>query len=528
MRRMSIVLLALALLSASCGGDDGSTVTQPTNDGSTTTAAPDDDETTTTESTTEDFDISQVEESVVQIQGQGTFVQSDGFAAFNAGFTGTGFVISEDGLVVTNNHVVQGAATLAVSFSDGEEINAQVVGVSECTDLAVIQLNGGGYTPLDFRDDDVTTGLPIFSAGFPAADEVDFDNLDYTLTSGIVGSTQADGETNWASVDAVIQHDAQILGGNSGGPLVDENGDVVGVNYAGSDQFNTNFAISAQEALPVIEKLRAGEDVTALGINGEAVIDGIFISSVKSGSPADQTGIEPGDILITLENLVMATDGTMADYCDVLRSHSATDTLDVEVYRPSLDLILEGQINGDPIEVPLIAGTVLGEGGGQDGDGGQPSGPAYTYTEATDDLGLITVSIPTSWSEVDGAENPEFGPSIWASPDMAGWQETWDVPGIIVESSRNFTSADIPTLLASSDFSGVCENLGSEPYDDGIYSGTLQSYGSCGGTDTFYVVVAASPLDPAEDYLIRVEIQAVEPRDLEAADEALATFIANI
>jgi len=213
MRRIVVVLMALAMFGAACGDDGGNDV--DASGGSTTTAAPDGDATTTTAGGG-DFNISEVEASVVQIQGQGTFVQSGGAAAYNAGFTGTGFVISDDGLIVTNNHVVQGAATLAVSFSDGDPMNARVLGVSECSDLAVIQLEGGGYTPPSFRDEPVTVGLDIFSAGFPAADEVDFDNLDYTLTSGIVGSTAADGETSWASVDSVIQHDAQILGGNSG------------------------------------------------------------------------------------------------------------------------------------------------------------------------------------------------------------------------------------------------------------------------------------------------------------------------
>ncbi|MFT5200948.1 MAG: serine protease Do [Candidatus Aldehydirespiratoraceae bacterium] len=531
MRRISIMFLALAIFSAACsGGGEPGGETAPT-----TTAAGTTEETTTTTATEAPavFNISQVEQSVVQIQGQGTFIDSGGAAAYNAGFTGTGFVISEDGLAVTNNHVVQGAATLDVSFSDGESLNARIVAVSECSDLAIVDLEGDGYTPLSFRKDPITVGLDVFSAGFPAADEIDFDNLDFTLTSGIVGSTNAGGESSWASVDGVLQHDAQILGGNSGGPLVDENGEVIGINYAGSDDFNTNYAIGAQDARPVIEQLMAGNNVDSIGINGEAQqfdsgLSGIFISSVESGSPADSAGIEPGDVLISLENLVVATDGTMSDYCDVLRTQGDDSTMDVEIYRPSLDLVLSGQINGDPIELPLIAATVLG--GDTDGpaDSGTsaPVGAPYSYTEVTDDQGLISVSIPTAWTEVDGTPNPNFGPSIWASPDIAGWQDSWSVPGIIVESAPGRTAADIGALLLERDFSGVCDDLGSEPYEDPLYAGTLQIYGNCGGTDTYYIILAAAPLNAG--YLVRVEVQAPQQRDLEAADEALATFIANI
>jgi serine protease Do len=529
--------MALAMFSAACGDDGGNDV--DASGGSTTTAPPTDD---TSPSAPTVNSISDVEQSVVQIISQGTFVSLEGVAR-NAGITGTGFIISEDGLVVTNNHVVTGAATLAVSFSGSDDtINARLLGVSECSDLAVIQLTGDGYTPLSFRDDEVSVGIEVFSAGYPASDDPGNIDLDFTLTNGIVGSTRADGESNWASVDGVIQHDARILGGNSGGPLVDENGHVIGINYAGSDQFDTNFAISAAEARPIIDRLAAGEDVDSLGINGEATVfdsglTGVWIRSVESGSPADNAGIEPGDLMITLENLVLATDGTMADYCDVLRTKGSDATMDFEVYRPSLDIVLEGQVNGQAIVIPLITQTVI-EGGGDagtnggsgntgTGENGAPA-QAYDYTTVTDDQGLISVSIPTAWGEVDGSPNPDFGASIWASPDIQGWQESWAVPGIIVESAADRSSADIPGLLAERDLTGVCEDLGADDYDDGLYAGTLQVWGNCGGTGTYYVILAASPLDPAQDYLVRVEVQAVDSRDLEAADEALATFVANI
>lgn len=546
MRRWAAILAGLAVLASACsgGGDDttaggdgdpadsadtseaeaGSETTTSTT--TTTTAAP-----TTTETQGSPADV---QASVVQIVAQGSFVTDTGEVALNSGTTGTGFVISDDGLVVTNNHVVTGAATLEVYFSDSEEpINARQLGVSECSDLAVIQLVGDGYPALEFREDEISVGLPIFAAGFPGADDPGNIDLDYTLTGGIVGSTTADGETNWASVDGVLQHDAQILGGNSGGPLVDEQGRVVGVNYAGSLEFNTNYSISAEIARPIIDQLAEDIDVDSLGVNGEAIFgefgSGVFVRSIESGSPADAAGLEPGDLIVTLENLVMATDGTMADYCDVLRTKGPEATMDIEVFRPSVGLLLSGQINGDPIELPAITQAVIESGGVDDTSSGvDPAELVYEYTTVTDDLGLISVSIPVAWSEVNGAVNEGFGPSIWAAPSIQGWQESWAVPGIIVESSAELTSADIPALLAARDFSQVCVDLGAEPYDDGLYAGTLQVYSECGGTETVYVVLAASPIDASLDYLIRVEIQAVTAADLEAADEALNTFIANI
>ncbi|MEM7139761.1 MAG: S1C family serine protease [Actinomycetota bacterium] len=533
MRRMSMFLVVLAMLSAACGGGSEDSGPDVQSGGSSTTSAPPTDETTTTTTTTEaveEFDISSLEASVVRIEGTGTFLEPGDSTAFTYGFTGTGFVISEDGLVVTNNHVVTGAASLEASFSDGERLNARLLGVSECSDLAVIDLEGEGYQALTFRDEEVTVGLDAYAAGFPAQDESDTTELDYTLTRGIVGSVAADGESSWASVDAVIQHDAQILGGNSGGPLVDENGEVIAINFAGSDEFDTNFAIAAADVRSIIDDLAAGDDVDSLGINGTARdfgggLTGIYISSVSSGSPADGAGIEPGDVLITLEDLPMAVDGTMEDYCQVLRTQGDDSTMNVEVYRPSLDLVLSGQVNGDPLELPLIAGAVVGDDTGGPADAPIENAP-YQYTTVEDDQGLISVSIPTAWADVDGTPNPNFGPSIWAAPDIGGWRDTWGVPGIIVESAPDRSASEIDALLAERDLSGACEDFGAEPYEDPLYFGTLQIWGNCGGTDTYYIVLAAAPFDA--DYLIRVEVQAVETRDLEAADQALATFIANI
>ncbi|KAG1648705.1 Serine protease HTRA1 [Nymphon striatum] len=125
-----------------------------------------------------------------------------------------------------------------------EPTNARLLGVSECSDLAVLDLDGEGYEFLEFRTDPVNAGLDVFAAGYPLNFDSDLLAVDYTLTRGIVSTTQADGESNWASVDDVIEHDARIRGGNSGGPLVDEMGRVVGINYAGEDTNDLNFAIS--------------------------------------------------------------------------------------------------------------------------------------------------------------------------------------------------------------------------------------------------------------------------------------------
>lgn len=277
--------------------------------------------------------LQDVENAVIRIVARGTFIDPQVGLQLNAAGSGSGFIIDESGIAVTNNHVVTGAATLDVYV--GEETsprNARILAVSECSDLAVIDIDGEGFPYLDWYDGTIDVGLDVYAAGFPLGDP------EYTLTRGIISKQAADGDTNWASVDRVLQHDAVINPGNSGGPLIDQNGAVVGVNYAGVSSVDQYFAIARDEALAAIDRLRNGEDVTSIGINGTAVTDGenifgIWVSSVESGSPADNARIEAGDIITSIEDLVLATDGTMADYCDILRTQGPQDTMDIQVLR---------------------------------------------------------------------------------------------------------------------------------------------------------------------------------------------------
>ncbi|HEX4980992.1 MAG TPA: trypsin-like peptidase domain-containing protein, partial [Ilumatobacteraceae bacterium] len=328
-----IGLLAVAsLVAAGCGGggDDEADTTEAPDDTEATddTEAPDDTVADTAPETTTDTSgpqvgFDQVQPAVVQIIAKGTIRDPELGATSTAG-SGTGFIISPDGIAVTNNHVVTGAATLEV-YVGGEldrSFNAVVLGVSECNDLAVIDITEDEPLPfLEWYDGELAAGLEVYAAGFPLGDP------EFTLTRGIVAKAQASGETPWASIDSTIEHDANIQPGNSGGPLVTAEGQVAAVNYATGSQTNTSqfFAISKELAEPVVERLMDG-DFEALGINGQAVVDeeagiaGIWVAGVAPGSPASETGILPGDIVTTLNGLPVGGDGTYSDYCDVLRT----------------------------------------------------------------------------------------------------------------------------------------------------------------------------------------------------------------
>ncbi len=209
--------------------------------------------------------LKDVRRATIQIEAEGSFVDLELGQQLNRRGRGSGFIIDPSGIAVTNNHVVTGAAILRVWIGGDGPHNAKILGVSECSDLAVIDIDGDGYPFLEWFDGEIYAGIDVFTAGFPLGDP------EFTLTSGVVSKTRTRGETNWASGDFVIEHDATINPGNSGGPLVTPGGKVVGVNYAGSSGTGQFFAISREEALKVIDQLRAGSDVNSIGVNGTAV-----------------------------------------------------------------------------------------------------------------------------------------------------------------------------------------------------------------------------------------------------------------
>ena len=295
--------------------------------------------------------IQDAQKAVIQIESDGTFVDPQEGLVLNGAGRGSGFIIDPTGIAVTNNHVVTGAALIKV-WVNGETSprHARILGVSECSDLAVIQIEGSDFSYVKWYDQAPKPGLEVYTAGFPLGLH------EYSLTKGIISKDRTDGQTNWASLDHVLMHDATINPGNSGGPLLTENARVVGINFASLKSASQYFAIDAATAKPLVDKLKEGQDIDTIGINGTAFItndksvSGIWIASVKSGSLADKTGIKAGDILLQMEGLVLATDGTMKDYCSILRTHKPSDTFSVKVFRYSTREILEGQLNGRTLQ----------------------------------------------------------------------------------------------------------------------------------------------------------------------------------
>jgi serine protease Do len=468
-------------------------------------------------------DLDGVESAVVQIEGTGTFTDPEVGEVFNAAGRGSGFIIDPSGIAVTNNHVVTGAALLKVWVGgEADPRNAKVLGVSECSDLAVIDIDGGDYPFLEWYQDEVDTGLDIYVAGFPLGDP------EYTLTRGIVSKRDADGETNWASVDSVIQHDASTNPGNSGGPVVTADGKVVGVHYSGNREVVQQFAIGRDVAVEVVDQLKEGTDVESIGVNGQAVrnedgtISGIWVSSVQSGGPAEEAGVEAGDIITSLEGVVLATDGTMSDYCDILRSHDQTDQLAIEVLRFATEEVLEGELNGDQ----LVQSFSFRQ---EEGDQVEETGTEYAdYQTLADDSGVISVQVPAVWTDTNGSpwsfQDEQIGVGISAAPDLDEFQASWTVPGVFFGATKRLDAVGggIDAFLDQNTFNESCAYDGRNDYSDPLYTGKYDTWSACDGTTTNFYVIAAQPEDGT--YFLLVQIQVVTQADLAALDQIINTF----
>jgi S1-C subfamily serine protease len=248
----------------------------------------------------------------IEVSGPAGGANPFGIPQGDATSTGSGFVIDDEGHIVTNAHVVDGARDINVTLgADEDPIEAEVVGVDTSTDIAVIKIDPpeGGVNPLDLGDSsEVEVGDPVVAIGNPFG-------LDRTVTAGIVSAVQREIRApDGFTIQQAIQTDAPINPGNSGGPLLNARGEVIGVNAqiessGGRGNVGIGFAIPINTAREVANDLIEDGEVqhAYLGITGaeltEEVADalnlevdsGVLIQEVAEGSPADEAGLRAGE-----------------------------------------------------------------------------------------------------------------------------------------------------------------------------------------------------------------------------------------
>ncbi|MBM4437566.1 MAG: trypsin-like peptidase domain-containing protein, partial [Actinobacteria bacterium] len=264
--------------------------------------------------------------------------------AIPGGGVGTGFVINVSGLVVTNNHVVEGAQRLVVDLFDGRTVEASVVGRDPQTDLAVIKIDASGLQPAPLgRSDDLQVGESVVAMGHA---------LDLpggpTVTAGVVsalGRTISNIGAQNLTLSDLIQTDASINPGNSGGPLLNMFGEVVGINSAGAGgSQGISFAIAIDGARPVIEALIKDGRITRgyMGISSATItrsiarqndlpVDhGVYVVQVSPGRPAAAAGLRAGDILVRINGEELLDSGALSR---ILAKYMPGTVIRVEIVR---------------------------------------------------------------------------------------------------------------------------------------------------------------------------------------------------
>lgn len=270
--------------------------------------------------------------------------------------TGSGIIISEDGYIVTNNHVVDTSSTSSYSYyelskatsikvklnsetyGDDATFDATVIGQDSQTDLAVLKIEKDGLTAAEFADSDqAVVGEFVMAVGSPLG-------LDTTVTQGIISAVNRQVESDGV-VYTCIQTDAAINSGNSGGALVNSDGQVIGINtlkLSGSGVEGIGFAIPINSTLDVIDQLIDHKKVLRpyIGITGinideelskqENLEIGVYVKSVEDFSPAEKAGIKPGDVIIKADGKDVED---MDDLNEVKNSHQIGETMTLVVTR---------------------------------------------------------------------------------------------------------------------------------------------------------------------------------------------------
>jgi S1-C subfamily serine protease len=265
---------------------------------------------------------------------------------------GSGIVLSKSGLILTNNHVVANATKVTVSFTDGRDsTTGTVVGTDPQHDLALVRVSTSDLTPITLgHSDNLQLGDTVTALGFP------LDLGGPTVTRGIVSGLKRDITVSSDStggsehLTGLIQTDAAINPGNSGGPLVDSNGNLVGIDTAAASAAsaeNTGFAIAIDDAVPVIKdilnhkpaarawigvEVQSVDQQTALRLGLPASTQGALVANIIPGSPAAASDLRRGDVIQSIDGKTVSSS---QDLTDILTNYGPNDRVTIDVLRSS-------------------------------------------------------------------------------------------------------------------------------------------------------------------------------------------------
>jgi putative serine protease PepD len=333
-------IVAMVAAAAVLGGGAGAAITTLADGGGSTSSA----SATTTAATSATVSNSTLSVGQVARAATGSVVEVDattsgGGSSFpfgNSGSSaaeGTGFVYDEKGDIVTNQHVISGASTVKVKFSDGSTYTATVVGSDSATDIAVLHVDAPAakLKPLTLADSSkVLVGDGVVAIGNPFG-------LDGTVTSGIVSAVGREiSSPDDTPIEGAIQTDAAINHGNSGGPLLDLHGDVIGITSQiqseGGGNDGVGFAVPSNTVKSIAAQLilNGKAQHALLGVTPADTANGVRIATVKSGSAADDAGLKQGDVITAVGSTPVTSS---AQIRAIIAGHRPGDALTLTIRR---------------------------------------------------------------------------------------------------------------------------------------------------------------------------------------------------
>lgn len=393
---------------------------------------------------------------------------------------GTGIVYDKaNGYIITNAHVVEGASAVKVAEANSNRTrSARVVGRSQCDDIAVLKVdNTEGFEEATLGESSaLKPGAEVVALGYP--ESFDLGN-DLTVTDGSVSKLAAQRD----KFEDLIQTNASFTHGNSGGPLINRRGEVIGINTlifytaSGEREPNINFSIAMSQAKPIIEELENGKNRLYVGLNLYPNLfaeyfgteEGMAVVGVASGSPAAQAGIQATDLLLKLEGSTITTE---EDVCNILRSRGDGDQLKVQVFRAATGEILEGEITigkvgaADEKTAKLaVIGTVTGdEAAAEEPAAEEPAAeqaPAAEEPAAAEegDLNIVLTSdFATDTGDWGTADNDDFAARVTAGHyemELKSAQQYLTSTPQTVEDMADVAISSEVTIDGASGFGGV-------------------------------------------------------------------------
>lgn len=277
---------------------------------------------------------------------------------------GTAFFVTKDGYMLTNYHVIEGADNVTVTLNDRRELDAKVIGVDERTDVAVLKVEGSDFPALPIGSSDkLKVGEPVLAIGSPFG-------FDYSASAGIVSAKSRNVSRD--TTVPFIQTDVALNPGNSGGPLFNQTGEVVGINsriFSGTGGYmGLSFSIPMEVAMDIYQQLRSNGTVVRpyLGVfpqdidrnladaYGLAKPQGALIIKVSPESPADKAGLKAGDIVLIYNGSAIDTSATLMNY---ISRGKPNDTFNLTVQRNKQTLSLQGKLAKAPADTAADSNT---------------------------------------------------------------------------------------------------------------------------------------------------------------------------